>query len=36
MNIKLIFLCSFLTYLGQIATQENTTSLGEKVENIQL
>ena len=36
MNIKLIFLGSFLTFFGQIAAQENTISLGKKVENIQV
>lgn len=36
MNIKLIFLGSFLTFFGQITAQENTTYLGKKVENIQV
>lgn len=36
MNIKLIFLGSFLTFFGQIAAQENTISLSKKVENIQV
>ncbi|MGQ3678032.1 cupin domain-containing protein [Tenacibaculum discolor] len=36
MNIKLIFLGSFLTFFGQITAQENTISLGKKVENIQV
>ncbi|MFT7899114.1 cupin domain-containing protein [Tenacibaculum ascidiaceicola] len=36
MNIKLIFLCGFLIFFGQIAAQENTISLGKKVENIQV